>query len=240
MSDVEEPTMTFSLPTFNDSTLWQQAMTHKSFANEQSAPTEHNERLEFLGDAILTFLSGEYLYTHFPHEPEGELTRKRAMLVDQVQLHHFAQKLHLDKWLRLGKGAKKEGGSQNARLLCSAFEAMIGAYYLDVDQDVQPVRDYVIPMFKRVFESVEIEQALEIGTKDEKTRLQECVQSKMGSIPEYVEISSVGPDHAKEFVVEVQIDGKSYGRGAGASKRKAQKMAAKATLEMLKELGYIC
>ncbi|MGB3789830.1 MAG: ribonuclease III [Phormidesmis sp.] len=216
----------FSLPTFKDSALWQQAMTHKSFANEQPIPVAHNERLEFLGDAILTFISGDYLYARFPDRSEGDLTPMRASLVDQPQLYHFAQSLRLDKCLRLGKGAEKEGAS--ARLLCSAFEALIGAYFLDVGRDVQPVKDYVVPMFERA-----IAASAEAGVKDDKTRLQEWVQSKMGSVPEYVEISSLGPDHAKEFIIEVQIEGKPYGRGQGPSKQKAQKMAAKLTLEMI-------
>ncbi len=216
----------FSLPIFNNLALWQQAMTHKSFANEQPIPVAHNERLEFLGDAILTFISGDYLYARFPDSSEGELSPMRASLVDQPQLYHFAQSLGLDECLRLGKGAEKEGAS--ARLLCSAFEALIGAYFLDVGRNVQPVEDYVVPMFESAIAS-----STESGVKDDKTRLQEWVQIKMGGVPKYVEISSFGPDHDKEFVIEVQIDGKSYGRGQGSSKQKAQKMAAKLTLEMI-------
>ncbi len=217
----------FSLPAFNNSALWQQAMTHKSFANEQPTAVQHNERLEFLGDAILTFLSGEYLYSRFPDRPEGELTPMRAALVDQSQLYHFAQELALGGYLRLGKGVEKEGAS--ARVLCSAFEALVGAYFLDMGRDVQRVKDYVVPMFEIVIAS-----AIEAGVKDDKTRLQEWVQSEVGGVPEYVEIGSLGPDHAKEFVVEVQISGRPYGRGQGPSKQKAQKMAAKSTLEILK------
>ena len=220
--------MIFSLPTFDNAELWQQAMTHKSFANEQTSAIEHNERLEFLGDAILTFLSGEYLYTRFPNKPEGELTPMRAALVDQCQLHHFAQELKIDEHLRLGRGAEKEGARQSARLLCSAFEALIGAYFLDKGQNVQSVKEYMLPMFETA-----IALAVEAGVKDDKTRLQEWAQSKVGSVPEYVEISTLGPDHAKEFTIEVQIDGRSYGRGSGPSKQKAQKLAAKSTLEML-------
>ena len=203
-------------------------MTHKSFANEQSTATEHNERLEFLGDAILTFLSGEYLYARFPKKPEGELTPMRAALVDQSQLHHFARGLKLDEYLRLGKGAEQEGARRSARLLCSAFEALIGAYFIDQGHNLQPVKDYLTPMFESA-----IALAVEAGVKDDKTRLQEWAQRKVGSVPEYVEISTLGPDHAKEFIIEVQIDGKPYGRGIGRSKQKAQKIAARSTLEML-------
>ena len=216
-----------NLPPFSNPALWQQAMTHKSFANEQPIATKDNERLEFLGDAILTFLSGDYLYARFPNRPEGELTPMRAALVDQLQLYRFAQQLALGDHLRLGRGAQKEGARQSARLLCSAFEALIGAYFLDVGRNVQPVKAYVVPMFDSA-----MARAVEAITKDEKTRLQEWVHSEGGKL-EYVDISSSGPDHAKAFVVEVQIDSKPYGRAQGSSKQKAQKMAAKSTLDML-------
>ncbi|EDX86007.1 ribonuclease III [Synechococcus sp. PCC 7335] len=228
MPAMEETSATFSLPTFTNSALWQQAMTHKSFANEQPTATEHNERLEFLGDAILTFLSAEYLFVRFPKQSEGELTPMRSALVDQSQLHRFAQGLKLDEYLRLGKGAEKEGARKSARLLCSAFEALIGAYFLDQEHNLQLVKDYITPIFESA-----IAPDVEAGVKDDKTRLQEWAQKTTGSVPEYVEISTLGPDHAKEFVIEVQIGGKSYGRGSGRSKQKAQKLAARSTLEML-------
>jgi len=218
----------FSLPPFKDKSLWQQAMTHRSFINEHPEAGEHNERLEFLGDAILTFLSGDYLYGHYPHRPEGELTPIRAALVDQPQLCHFAQVLTLGQHLRLGKGAKKEGARTSPRLLCSAFEAMIGAYYLDTEHDMHAVRDYVEPLFESV-----VGDALQQGIKDDKTRLQEWVQQKIGKLLAYADIGSSGPDHEKVFVVEVRIGDKAYGRGVGRSRQKAQKAAAKSTLAML-------
>lgn len=215
-------------PIFKDKSLWQQAMTHRSFANEQAETVVHNERLEFLGDAILTFLSGDYLYRRYPHKPEGELTKIRAALVDQPQLSHFAKTLKLEQDLRLGIGAEKEGGRDSPRLLCSAFEAVIGAYFLDVRRDIATVGTYVIPFFDTVVDSVAAQ-----GAKDDKTRLQEWSQKMLGAVPQYVAIDSSGPDHDKEFVVEVQIAGQSYGQGRGKSKQKAQKAAASATLEML-------
>lgn len=216
----------FFLPSFKNDSLWQQAMTHSSFANEQPGQGEHNERLEFLGDAILTFVSGAYLYTRYPERQEGELTAMRAALVDRAQLCHFARSLNLDRHLKLGKGASSS--RQSARLLCSAFEALIGAYFLDVGDSIQPVSDYVTPMFDTV-----VETAAQKGLKDDKTRLQEKAQQSFGEIPKYVIVSSRGPDHAKEFVVEVRIRDKPYGRGIGSSKQAAQKSAAKATLAML-------
>ena len=218
----------FLRPPFKNESLWQQAMTHRSFVNECPGAGEHNERLEFLGDAILTYLSGDYLYERYPERPEGELTPIRSALVDQSQLCHFAEMVGLDQSLRLGKGAEKEGSRKSPRLLCSAFEAMIGAYYLDVERDVLPVRSYMLPLFDSVVES-----ALTKGIKDNKTRLQEWVQQKIGESLEYADVGDSGPDHDKDFVVEVRIGDKPYARGKGKSKRKAQKAAAKATLAFL-------
>lgn len=226
----------FSLPPFKNEALWQQAMTHSSFVNEQLDEQldehpqvgEHNERLEFLGDAILNFVSGAYLYDRYPTRPEGELSAMRAALVDRPQLCHFAQELKLGKHLKLGKGASKSGSRHSARLLCSAFEAMIGAYFLDSDHDVTAVRQYVVPMFDTVVES-DVVQAI----KDSKTRLQEEVQKTTGTTPEYIDIGSSGPDHAKQFVVEVRINGQPYATGQGPSKQKAQKAAAREALKIL-------
>ncbi|MEL6259770.1 MAG: ribonuclease III [Cyanobacteria bacterium J06626_6] len=217
----------FALPSFRDRQLWAQAMTHRSFANEQSGRCEHNERLEFLGDAILTFLSGEYLYGRFPQRPEGELTAIRAALVDQSQLCDFASRLSIGEHLRLGKGASQEGGRTSARLLCSAFEAMIGAYYIDSECSVQPVRAYVTPMFDAV-----IEQAVE-QSANVKSQLQAWAQQMLGETPTYVEVRSDGPDHAKRYVMEVRIADKPYGQGRGYSKKQAEKRAARQALERI-------
>ncbi|MGD1895537.1 MAG: ribonuclease III [Phormidesmis sp.] len=219
---------TLSRPDFKYQHLWQQAMTHRSFANEQANDIPHNERLEFLGDAILTFLSGDYLYARYPDKSEGELTTIRAALVDQPQLCCFAQALSLEQALRLGKGAEKEGARQSTRLLCSAFEAMIGAYFLDVEREMQRVKAYVFPFFDTV-----VAAAGEQGAKDEKTRLQEWAHRTTGEAPEYVDVESSGPDHDKSFVIEVRIAGKAYAQGRGKSKKKAQKAAAKAALSKI-------
>ena len=232
MTDSSTPL--FSLPPFKDSALWQQAMTHSSFVNEHPEAGEHNERLEFLGDAILTFLSGDYLYARYPDRPEGELTPIRAALVDQPQLCHFAKALNLGHHLRLGKGAEKEGSRTSSRLLCSAFEAMIGAYYLDTGRDVPAVCGYIQPMFESVVPS-----AIQEGIKDDKTRLQEWVQQqKAGQSLTYKDIGSSGPDHDKDFVVEVRIGKEAYGKGTGKSKQKAQKAAAKETLKIIETTEF--
>lgn len=217
----------FALPSFKDPALWQQAMTHSSFTNEQPN-TQHNERLEFLGDAILNFLSGDYLYTHYPNRPEGDLSQMREALVDEAQLCHFAQKLDLGQHLRLGKGALQNQGRNSARLLCSAFEAMVGAYFLDSGKDANIVRSYVWVLFDSVIETVTANDI-----KNEKSRLQEWSQKRFGETPEYVTVSSTGPDHNREFLVAVIIGERTYGQGHGRSKKDAQKSAARAALEAI-------
>ncbi len=219
----------FYLPVFKDNALWQQAMTHRSFTNEQ-LNAHHNERLEFLGDAILNFLSGEYLYMRYPDRPEGDLSQIREALVEESQLCHFADKLGIGQHLRLGKGALQNRGQNSARLLCSAFEALVGAYFLDSKQDVNVVRRYVWPMFESVIDS-----ATANNIKNEKSRLQEWAQKRFRELPEYVTVSSSGPDHKQEFLVEVNINNRTYGQGYGNSKREAQKAAARAALELIAE-----
>ncbi|MGC1308612.1 MAG: ribonuclease III [Phormidesmis sp.] len=215
--------MTFSLPSFNSASLWQQAMTHSSYANEHPNAGEHNERLEFLGDAILTFLAGEYLYSKYPQKPEGELTAIRAELVKRSQLCQFAKALELGKVLRFGKGAA-QSGRRSSRLLCSAFEAMIGAYFLDTGRDMQAVSAYVLPMFDKVIEDV-------VKSGDNaKSRLQAWAQANFGVLPDYRVVGSSGPDHAKQHEIEVYIEGKSYGKGHGCRKQDAEKAAAASAL----------
>lgn len=219
----------FYLPTFRSQQLWLCAITHSSFANEhtnaQSEAEDHNERLEFLGDAILTFISGAYLYERYPKRPEGELTAIRSALVDKPQLCYFAQALKLGDYLRLGKGAQQEGSRQSDRLLSSAFEALIGAYFLEVQQDMRAVRRYVEPMFDVVIEAA-IARSI-----NPKSRLQEWAHKSIGQTPEYRLVNSSGPDHDKCFLVEVWIGAKAYGQGQGGSKKLAEKAAATAALE---------
>jgi len=214
----------FSLPPFKDKSLWQQAMTHSSFANEQPNAGEHNERLEFLGDAILTFVSGAYLYAQYPNRSEGELTLMRAALVDKPQLCQFAQMIDLGAHLRLGRGASQQGSRHSERLLCSAFEAMIGAYFLDSNQDIEAINDYVLPMFETVIGSVAKEGI------NAKSRLQEWAQKHYGVLPVYKDVNSFGPDNKKRFVVDVFVVDVFYGRGEGDSKQAASFAAAVAAL----------
>lgn len=219
----------FKLPDFHDRSLLQLALTHRSYINEHPDVKEHNERLEFLGDAVLNFLSGEFLYKHYPEKPEGELTPLRSALVDEQQLAKFAIALQLGDYLRLGKGAEREGGRQNPNLLSSAFEAIVGAYFLDTQPDVNSVRIWVEPMFHSVIDHL-TKTASQVNYK---SRLQEWSLAKFGENPKYLMIDQSGPDHAKQFKFEVQIMSQIYGEGKGSRKQDAEKAAAKNALERL-------
>ena len=209
-------------------------MSHKSYANEQGQPEQgqpeqSNERLEFLGDAILTFLCGEFLYDKYPQKPEGELTKLRSSLVDKNQLSDFALKLELSRHLLLGKGVENSGGRENPRLLSSAFEALIGAYFLDQNADIVPVRDYVNPLFQ-----VALAHRGEADpVVNYKSQLQEWALAQFGEVPKYQIVAESGPDHAKYFTAEVAIQGEQYGIGKGAKKQDAEKKAARSALERL-------
>ena len=215
----------FYLPTFNNQPLWQLAVTHRSYAKEHDC--EDNERLEFLGDAILTFLSGEYLYQRYPERPEGELTSLRAALVDENQLSYFASQLKLQDHLRLSRGAEKSDSRSSKRVLCSTFEALIGAIFLDSGQDIARLRAYVIPMFDSVADDVSA-TAIHINYK---SRFQIWSLEQLGEVPTYQIVASSGPDHAKQFTAEVRVKGLLYGRGNGRRKQDAEKKAAQAALK---------
>ncbi|WP_346291894.1 ribonuclease III [Sphaerothrix gracilis] len=224
-------TMTATLPAFKSPALLQQALTHKSYANE-FPPALHNERLEFLGDAILTFLCGDFLYKRYPHKPEGELTPLRSALVDANQLGEFAKMLGLGDRLRLSRGVEGSGGRTNVRLLSSAFESLIGAYFLDSGSDVEAVRAYVIPLFESVVDRLAI-SATQINYK---SRLQAWALATYGEIPTYTIVAQSGPDHARQFTAEVMIQDVVYGRGDGRRKQDAEKAAAQAALLKLETL----
>jgi ribonuclease-3 len=215
----------FQLPEFEQADLLTTAVTHKSYAKEQGLGAD-NERLEFLGDAILTFLCGEFLYRDYPQADEGELTQLRASLVDKTQLSAFALQLGLNHYLRLGKGVENSQGRSNPRLLSSAFEALIGAYFLDLDGDVDAVRHYLEPFFVWALKQRQTDQPL----VNVKSQFQEWALAEVGAVPDYVITAESGPDHDKQFVAEVRVKGKGYGQGQGPKKQDAEKQAARAAL----------
>lgn len=218
-----------SLP-FNNYFLLSRALTHRSYLNENKDAIEDNERLEFLGDAVLDFIVAEWLYNRYPEKPEGDLTRLRAALVHTDQLAAFARMIDLGKALRLGHGEIQAGGRERATLLCDAFEALVGALYLQ--GGVEAVNTFTVPLLENVIDEIFMRHM----DDDTKSRLQEWAQSQGYSSPRYVLVKEKGPDHAKTFEMEVRIDKKPYGRGTGPSKQTAEKRAAG---EALIQLGIL-
>lgn len=208
----------------NSPNIISRALTHRSYVNEHPETLEDNERLEFLGDAVLDFLVGEWLYHHMPEMSEGRLTSLRAALVRNEQLAEFARSINLGSALRLGRGEDESGGRQRFSLLGSAFEALVGAIY--IDQGLQSVRDFIEPML----ESAVAEILTENLDRDAKSILQEYTQSHGLGTPAYRTISVNGPDHQRVYEVEVVISGEIFGRGRGANKQAATKVAAGAAL----------
>jgi len=198
--------------------------------NENKDAIEDNERLEFLGDAVLDFVVADWLYNHYPEKPEGVLTRLRAALVHTDQLASFAREIDLGRALRVGRGEIQAGGRERSTLLCDAFEALIGALYLH--GGISAVNSFIIPLLQDVVDFIFMNHLDE----DTKSRLQEWAQGHGFSSPKYVLISETGPDHNKIFKMEVRIGQKSYGSGLGPSKQTAEKAAAK---EALQKLGVL-
>ncbi len=212
---------------FENHLLLSRALTHRSYLNEHPEALEDNERLEFLGDAVLDFLVGAWLYQHFPEMHEGDLTRLRSALVRTEQLAEFASRIDLGRAMRLGRGEGQAGGRARQALLCATFEALIGALYLEAG--MQAVQDFVLPMLGPAVETIIATQR----DQDAKSRLQEYAQSHGLGTPTYRTVSASGPEHEKEFEVEVLVNGQVAGRGSGSSKRTATKAAARVALENL-------
>lgn len=210
---------------FSNLSLLTRALTHRSFVNENPKSLEDNERLEFLGDAVLDFIVGAWVYDRFPEMPEGDLTKMRSAIVRNDQLAMFARAINLGGALRLGRGELAGGGNARDGLLGSAFEALVGALYLD--KGLGAVESFVHPMLE------ESQDFILEEIHDPKSVLQEWAQAEKFGAPQYVTISSTGPDHAKVFEVEVRIQGVTYGRGHGSSKHVAARIAAQTALESL-------
>ncbi|MBW4561590.1 MAG: ribonuclease III [Mojavia pulchra JT2-VF2] len=224
------------LLTFRDEKLLRRALTHRSYVHENPGEGEHNERLEFLGDALLNYLSGDYLYHRHPEKGEDELTRRRSALVDEKQLAKFAEEVDLNFKMRLGKGAIQDGGYYNPNLLSSTFEAVIAAYYLDNDSNIEAVRAIIEPLFDSVSENIVIIRS----NVDSKNRFQEWVQCNITPTPpKYVTVQIGGLSHAPEFLAQVFVDEKVYGEGKGRNKKTAEKAAAEDALAKLKKQGLL-
>lgn len=226
---------------FKDEALLRRALTHRSYLNENPEADGNNERLEFLGDALLTFVCGEYLYQLKGEIGEDEMTRRRAALVDEKQLAKFATEVGLDFRMRLGQGAIREGGYHNPRLLSSTFEAVVGAYYLDKNRNIEAVRPLLEKLFNDVCKDIMPVRAREgiaqvRSNIDPKNQLQELVQANGAKAPpKYVTEQIGGTDHAPEFHARVYVDSVLYGEGRGSSKKKAEKRAAEDVIAKLKK-----
>ena len=215
---------------FRQPALLENALYHSSYANEhRGAGISSNERLEFLGDAVLGFVTAEYLYGKHPDLPEGDLTRIRAALVCEESLHEVAQYLGLGQYLKLGRGEELGGGRQRPSILADATESVFAAVYLDGGMDA--ARDLI----HRVLLDKEQEEQVEERRRDYKTELQELVQRKPDQILRYEMLGSTGPDHAREFSFRVTLNGRTVGTGQGRSKKEAEQSAARCALEQLQK-----
>ncbi|MEW6491929.1 MAG: ribonuclease III [Cyanobacteriota bacterium] len=220
---------------FQDTLLLYRALTHRSYVFENPTQTQgDNEQLEFLGDSVLEFLAGDYLYEQYPGRSEGELTKRRSNLVDNIQLAKFATELNLGRWIRLGKGEESQGGRTRPSLLSDTFEAVIGAYYLD--SGVEAVRELVEPLFNSVVKDSVSQDATPKTLGDPKGRFQHWAQTNHQQIPEYPVTDESGQDHAKVFTVEVRVNGTVYGEGTGNRRKDAAKQAA---TDALRKLGLL-
>ena len=213
---------------FLNKDLFDLAMTHRSWINENAKARQSNERLEFLGDAILEYIISDELFNQFPDKEEGFMTTLRANLVNTVNLAGVAKKLNLGRELLLSKGEEDTGGRDNPSLLADTVEAVIGAIYKD--RGLEAAKEFV-----HVNLVPQIDEKLALPLKDAKSTLQEVVQAKGFPAPKYQIVSESGPDHAKEFEVEVVVNEKPQGQGQGKSKAEAEQDAAKAALVNLEE-----
>jgi ribonuclease III len=222
-------TLVHPLLNFQNQQLLRQALTHRSYVNENPGEVD-NERLEFLGDAILNFVSGDYLYRNYPDIGEDEMTRRRSALVDEKQLAEFARDAGLELKMRLGKGAIQEGGRNNLNLQSSTFEAVVGAYYLDCDRNLEDLR----PIIESFFNSVVSSTVEHRSNVDPKNRFQEWVQATIGAtLPTYITQRIGGSDHAPEYLARVLVNNTVYGEAKGCGKKEAEKWAAEDALSKL-------
>lgn len=209
--------------------LLQEALTHTSYANETDKDVPHNQRLEFLGDAVLDFVVAHWLFARLPDATEGELTSLRARLVRTESLAQMANDLDLGNYMRFGHGEEASGGRQKVANLCAGFEALIGALFLD--QGIAAVERWFVALLE--CQAAEIDQARQ--TKDPKSELQEYTQATMRITPRYEVVSVEGPDHARQYTVAVLVGDTPWGTGVGNSKQTAEQSAAHQALETHRE-----
>ena len=221
--------------TFSDKKLLRQAMTHSSHSNETGDKNHHllcNERLEFLGDSVLSIAVSRYLYTTYPQEGEGILTNMRKDVVCAEALARYARAVGIGECLLLGKGEAQTGGYDKENILADAFEALLAAIYLDAGENAMDIIDgFLLPLVEK-----DLSELISKGIDgDYKTPLQQLVQQTEGDVLEYILIRSEGPDHQKTFWVEARLNSNVIGKGSGRTKREAEQNAAKSALELFGE-----
>lgn len=214
---------------FKNINLLKNALTHSSYANEVRNGFSSNERLEFLGDSVLSIIVSDYIFNKFPKMPEGELTRLRSSLVCEKALCEFSRELNLGDYLLLGKGEEKSGGRERDSILADAFEAVLAAIY--IDGGMEPAKKHVMNFVLREIKHHSSEDTF----KDYKTNLQEIIQQNPEESISYILTDESGPDHDKSFTVEVRMNSNVIGVGSGKSKKQAEQMAAKEALRLMGE-----
>lgn len=210
---------------FKDKSLLELALTHSSYANELGNQAKCNERLEFLGDSVLSIIVSDYLYNNF-ETPEGDLTKLRASLVCEEALFDFAKEIKLGEFIKLGKGEQNNGGNKRPSILSDAFEALLAAMYLD--GGIEPVKNLVLKFVK-----ADLKDTKRITFKDYKTELQEVIQKNPEEKIEYVLVDEQGPDHDKSFTVSIELNSLSIAKGTGKSKKAAEQAAAHEALKLM-------
>ena len=217
---------------FKDIKLLQTALTHSSFSNEVKNNVKNNERLEFLGDSVISLIIADHLFKTFPEEAEGELTKVRAFFVCDNSLSGFAEKIDLGRYMKIGKGEEQAGGRKRPSILEDAFEALVGALYLDCGFDI--AQKFVLKFLPKEIDIKKIE-----SLTDYKTKLQETIQKINRTFKiEYKLAKETGPDHDKSFEINLIVNKKPIGYGIGKSKKRAEQNAAKNAIENLKDSSY--
>jgi len=214
---------------FSDVSQLENALTHPSYAAETAVDTEHYERLEFLGDAVLQIVITDLIFLAYPAAPEGQMTKMRSLLTRESTLAEFGRSLDLGNHLRLGKGEAATGGKNRESLLCDSFEALLGAMYLDADSDLEPVRELMLELLGDSLMDLESK----LAQANPKGALQEVTQMLFGKHPLYETIGVEGPDHERIFTVQVLIDKMVYGEGSGKKRQLAEEQAALAAINYL-------
>ena len=222
--------------TFEDRAFLKEALTHSSYANELKAKKQTavcNERLEFLGDSVLSIIVSEYLYSNYKDMPEGDLTKMRAALVQSVTLAGYARSIGLGEHLYLGHGEEKNDGRNRQSTLENAFEALLAAIYLDAgERGKETVKQFLLPLVKNEIKALDSRG----NHTDFKTELQQLIQQAEGDFLEYVTVGESGPDHDKVFEVEARLNSNVIGKGKGKTKREAEQNAAKQALGLFGEI----